>query len=152
MIQMLFAVIADDIRAGIGEIAEDLTAGCRPQRLQHRLRKAVRIGFHRDGRDQSCDLPVTGRCVLACGALCALAVGGSRRGNRLAAADPVNIEQSHFLHIRHMELSGCEAGTERMRSGIAEAVCIRQLAAAAAVEHDQKNALCHIGFLLLNSL
>ena len=62
---LLAAIVPDDIRAGIGKIAQNFAAGQARKLVDNLLGKAVRVGRQRIFRDDTRDLPVADRGVLA---------------------------------------------------------------------------------------
>src|SRR6185503_3909797 len=66
---MLFTELLDDLGPARGLVAEHAAARAVHERVDHIVRKPERIGRHRLRRDDAHQFPMTGRRVLALGAL-----------------------------------------------------------------------------------
>ena len=142
---VLLAVVADDVGAGIGLVAQNLIAGFGGERIQQLLRETVREGGQRLRADHTGDLPVADGGILA-HALLLQAGKGSRRGIRfLPCGHAVNVEQAQLAQIGAIEIGVVRNGTQGVGACIAKGSGIRLCANAKAVQHDQKNAFFHNG-------
>ena len=101
---LLAAVIVDDLRARIRLVADDLAAECLLKLSDDFRREAVRIRRHRTLRDDTRNLPVARRRILAARELAQAGEGADRLGLRRAAADTVDIEEADFFHVRRIIL------------------------------------------------
>ena len=84
-------------------VAEDAATGAVHERVDHVVRKAVRVGRHRGRRDDAHQLPVAGRRVLALRPLEQPA--GDRRRARLrrAALELLHVSEAERLQVRKIE-------------------------------------------------
>ena len=134
---MLLAELLDDLRAGCRLVAEHAAAGGVHERVDHVVRKAVRVRRERLCRDDSHQLPVAGRRVLALRPLeeAARDRGGSRL--RGAALEVLDVPEAEGLHVGEVETpDGPGDVRERVRALVAVFAGIRQRARADGVEDD----------------
>ena len=133
------AVVGDDLRAGIGLVAEDAAPPCGREFLQKLLRKTVREGGHWLLRNDAAHLPVSDDGILAAGALGH--AGIRARGRFNSAFNAVDVEQPELLHILRRKLRRAADGAEGIRARVTEIGAVGRRADAEAVQHDQKYAL-----------
>ena len=146
---LLPAVVLYHLGPGIGLIAQHLAAYPFLKGLDKVLREALREGGHRLGRNNSRQLPVSDGGILAAALFRHAAVGAHRGRRRSAAAHLINIKDAHFRQHRDIQLGGSGAGTQGIAARIAKVCAIRHFAAAAAIQHNEKNALFHSLYSLL---
>ena len=146
---LLPAVVLYHLGPGIGLIAQHLTPGLFLKGLDKALRETIGEGRHRLGRNNSCQLPVSDGGILAAALFRHAAVGAHRGRHRGTAAHLINIKDAHFRQHRDIQLGGSGAGTQGIAARIAKVCAIRHFAAAAAIQHNEKNALFHSLYSLL---
>ena len=109
------------VRPGRGLVAEDAAAGLVHERVDHVVREAVRVGRHRRRRDDPHQLPVTGRRVLALGALEQPAGDRGRTRLRRAALERHHVAEAERLERGQVEASdGAGDVAERVGALISE--------------------------------
>ena len=95
--QMLAAIIQDDLRAGIGPVAQHAAPRRFGKSVEHLRGEPLRIGWQRLIGNQSADLPVPDGGILAPGALHTAAKGSLRGRRPLRAGHPLNMEKAQFF-------------------------------------------------------
>ena len=105
----LLAVVLQHLRARIGLVAQHLVAGLLLILPDQLLREALGEGGQRLRADHTGNLPVAGCCVLAAGAFRNSEVRSSRICDLRADCNPVDVEKSQLLHVRHAEPASFKA-------------------------------------------
>ena len=144
---VLLAELLDDLRTRGGPVAEHTAARAVHERVDHLVRKPVRIGRKGDGGDDPHQLPVARRRVLALRALEQAA--GDRRSTRLrrAALERLDVAETERLEIGEVETAdGAGDVAERVGALVAVVGRVRQLPRADGVEHDDARTR-HAGIL-----
>ena len=141
---VLLAIIADDLGAGIGLVAQHLVAGFGRESVQQLLRETVREGGQRLGAEQAGDLPMADGGILAGAGLAQArkAADGLRR--RRAAAHAVQVEKPQLGQMVAPEIRVRRNGGQRVGAGVAKLRGVRLGPDAEAVQYDQKDTFCHI--------
>ena len=91
-LNMLISIILDYFGSGIGLVAEHTSSRHFGKCVKHFLRKAFRINRKRFSGDQSCDLPVPDRCILASGCFLHSSVNSFRLLYTVSPVNPVNVK------------------------------------------------------------
>ena len=138
---LLAPVVVDDLRAGVGLVAEHfLPVARRREPLEDLLRESVRIRRHGLLGDDACDLPVSDRCVLAAREFpqpCK-STNGTVCGR--TAADAVDVKETELREVRRVQFRRRRQRCERAAVPIAEVRCVRCTPDAEAVEDDEEYA------------
>ena len=138
---LLAPVVVNDLRAGVGLVAEDfLPVARRREPLEDFRRESVRICWHGLLGDDACDFPVSDRRVLAARELpqpCK-STDGAVCGR--TAADAVDVKEAELREVRRVQFRRCRQRCERVAAPVAEIRCIRCTPDAEAVEDNQKYA------------
>ena len=145
---MLLAVVADDVRAGIGLVAQHLIAGLGGKGVQQLLGEAVREGGQRLGAEQPRNFPMPDGGVLAGAGFAQAGKAAQGRGGGRAALYAVDVEQAQLGKMPALEGGVGGDAAQRVGAGIPERGGVRLCPDAEAVENDQENSFCHSGFSL----
>ena len=140
---VLLAVVADDVGAGIGLVAQNLIAGFGGERIQQLLRETVREGGQRFGTQQTRDFPVADGRILAGTGFTQAGIAADGGGCGGAAGHAVQIEHAEPGKVITPEIGMPCNGPQRVGADIAEKGRVRLCSDAEAVEHNQKYTFCH---------
>ena len=140
---MLLAVVADDVGAGIGLVAQNLIAGFGGERIQQLLRETVREGGQRFGTQQTRDFPVADGRILAGTGFTPASIAADGGGCGGAAGHAVQIEHAEPGKVITPEIGMPCNGSQCVGADIAEKGRVRLCSDAEAVEHNQKYTFCH---------
>jgi hypothetical protein len=134
---MLFAELLDDLGAGSRLVAEHPPASAVHERVDHVVRKAVRIGRHRLGCDHAHQLPVSRGRVLALRALDETARDGRRSRLRWTPLQRLDVTEAQRLQIGQVKAANRPGHvSERVRALVAVLCGIRELPGTHGIEHD----------------
>ena len=134
---VLLAVLLDHLGAGRGLVAEDAAPRAVRERVDHLVRKPVRIGREGDGRDDAHQLPVARGRVLALRALEETARDGGCARLWRTTLERLDVPEPEGLEVRQVEASdGAGDVPERVRPFVPPLGRVRQLSRADGIEHD----------------
>ena len=134
---VLLAQLLDDLRPGRRLVAEHAATGSVHERIDHVVRKAMRIRRHRLRRDNAHQLPVAGRRVLALRPLDQPTRHGRRAGLRRTALERRDVAEPERLEVRQVQpADGPGHVSERVRPFVAVFGGIRELTRSNGIEHD----------------
>ena len=139
---MLLAVVADDLGARVGTVAEHAASDGGRKSLQQRLRKAVGKGGEGVRGNKPRQLPVAGGRVLAAGLLAqhraaALRAAGERIPQRRQRKQP------GLPQMRAVQKPALQQRVQRARACVAVIGGVRRRAGAERVQYRQKYAFVH---------
>src|SRR5258708_24523847 len=100
---MLLAELLDDLGAARRAVAENTTASLVDERVDHLVRKAVRIGRHRLRGQEAHQLPMPRRRVLAARSLEQTARDGGRARLGRASFERLDVAETESFECRQVE-------------------------------------------------
>ena len=134
---VLLAQLLDDLGAGRSLVAEHAAAGLVHERVDHVVRKAVRIGGHRLRGHHPHQLPVAGRRVLPLRALDQPASDRRGTGLRRTALERLDVAEPERLEVREVEAPNDASDvSERVRALVAILGGVGKRARSHGIEHD----------------
>ena len=141
--QMLLAVVADDVGAGVGQVADDLAPGETLKFFDHLGRESVRIGGQRLGAHHTGDLPVADGGVLAAAALLQTAKRAQRCRRRIAGRFG-DVEHSQRRQGGRVKIGVAGTRAQCVGTFIGKIGGVGRMAHAKAVQNDQKHTFDHM--------
>ena len=148
--QMLLAVVADDVGARVGLVAEYPVARAAGELGKYLGGKALGIGGQGIGGDDAGYLPVSDGGVLTARGLGHAGVGahGSGLAHKVGGVGhTVDVEKAQLLHGGASKGGVVADGSEGVASLVVPFVCVGHFPDAEAVEDDEKYAVVHSDFL-----
>ena len=134
---MLLAELLDDLRPGRGLVPEHAPSRAVHERVDHVVRKAVRVRRERRRRDDPHHLPVPCRRVLPLGALDEAPCDGRSSGLRRASLQRHDVPEAERLEVGQIEAADRPGDVaERVRALVAVIDGVRQLPRPDGVEDD----------------
>src|SRR5206468_2019808 len=100
---VLFAELLDDLRARSRLVAQNTAARAVHERIDHVMRKALRVGRKRSRRDDAHQFPVPRGRILAFRALDEPAGDGRRSRLRWATLERLDVSEAERLEIRQVQ-------------------------------------------------
>ena len=141
---VLLAEPLDDLGARCGDVADDPAPRRLAERVDHVVRKAIRVRGHRLLGDHAHQLPVAGGGVLAGRVLAQATCDGRRVIARRAPHEREHVAEPERLHVRKVEpADGVRDVLQRARPGIAVRIGVGQRTRTNGIEHDQASAAAH---------
>ena len=134
---VLLAELLDDLRAGSGLVSEHPAPRPVHERIDHLVRKAVRVGRKRRRGDDPHHLPVPRRGVLPLGALDEPPGDSGSSRLRRASLERHDVPEPERLQVGQVEAADCACDVaERVRALVAVIGGVRQLPRPDGVEDD----------------
>ena len=138
---MLLTQLLDDLSPRRRLVPKDSAPGAVHERVDHVVRKPMRIGRQRLRSDDPHQLPVPRRGVLAFGAFGQPAGDGGRARLRRAPFERLDVAEAESLEIRKVEAADSLRNiSKRVRALVPIVARVGQLSCADGVEDDHAGA------------
>ena len=136
------SVVADNVGAGVGQVAEHASACAAAELVKHLSGKAVRVGGHRLFGHNTHHLPVSRGGVLAATKLSEAAYRSPRGVGGGQIVHAVNVAKSQRKQGRDIKFIRSGNTLHCVRSVVAEISRIRRVSDSNRVKNDYENSFC----------